>query len=422
MSGVVHVVGAGLAGLSSAVRLTQAGCRVALWEAAGQAGGRCRTFWDPRLGRDVDNGNHLVLSGNRSVAAYLSIIGAERAMQTLPAARFAFADLASGERWTVEMSEGRVPWWVMRPGTRIPGTGLADYLAALRLPLAGADRTVGDTIGARGPLWQRFWEPLTLAVLNTTPERGAAQLLWRAMAETFARGGAYCRPMLAPNGLGRALVDPAVAWLTARELEPEFDHALKAVERAGDRVTALIYANGREVRLTSSDSVVLALPPTRLKSVLPEIDVPDDRSAILNAHFTVPPGLLDARPPITGLVNAKTHWVFVRGDVASLTISAADRLGVMDRAPEELIPMLWQETCAALNLGNAAYIAARINKERRATFDQSPSGVARRPSATTPLTNLWLAGDCTQTGLPATIEGAVRSGETAAGLAVRGMA
>ena len=77
-------------------------------------------------------------------------------------------------------------------------------------------------------------------------------------------------------------------------------------------------------------------------------------------------------------------------------------------------------TARALELGDTPYIAARINKERRATFDQSPEGAARRPGADTDFTNLWLAGDFTATGLPATIEGAIRSGEVAAGLAARG--
>ncbi len=161
---------------------------------------------------------------------------------------------------------------------------------------------------------------------------------------------------------------------------------------------------------------MLALPPTRLKSVLPWIEVPPDDAAILNAHFLVDDPALAAAPPVTGLVNATTHWAFVRGDVVSLTVSAADRLGLMDKAPDELIPALWDEAARALNL-TQQYRVARVNKERRATFDQSPAGVALRPAARTPLANLVLAGDATRTGLPATIEGAIRSGETAARLA-----
>ena len=415
MSGTVHIVGAGLAGLSAAVTLAGQGRKVALYEALPHAGGRCRTFWDPRLERHVDNGNHLQLSGNRSAAAYMAAIGAT--MTTAEQTAFPFVDLGSGEHWRVHMNDGPVPWWVGLPRRRIPGTGLLDYLRGIGLALARPGTTVAQAVRDRGPLWTRFWEPLTLAVLNTTPERGAATLLWRAMAETFAKGGARCRPMFAPKGLGTVLVDPAIAWLGARGVRPAFEHALKGVTNQGERVAALHFANGRTVPIGESDRVILALPPTRLKAALPWIEVPRDDAAILNAHFVVKdPAEVAGLPHVTGFINTATHWAFVRGDVVSLTVSAADRLGLMDQAPDDLIPRLWDETARGLNL-KSGYRTARINKERRATFDQSPAQVLKRPKPRTPLANLALAGDATDTGLPATIEGAIRSGETAAKLA-----
>lgn len=415
MNGTVHVVGAGLAGLSTAVRLIEAGREVRIYEAAPFAGGRCRTYADPRLGRDVDNGNHLLLSGNRSAVAYLEAIGATDKMVTRPDATFPFVDLASGARWQVRMNDGPVPWWLVRPDRRVPGTRFGDYLRGLALAFAGKDRTVAEAVTDRGPLWRCFWEPMTLAALNTTPERAAAPLLWRVLTETFARGGAKCRPMLAPAGLGSALVAPALVYLSARGVRIAYDHALKGVTNEGDRLIALHFANGLRVDLGAEDRAVLALPPTRLKSVLPWIEVPRDDAAILNAHFLVDDPALAMAQPITGLVNAETHWIFVKGDVVSLTVSAADRLGMMERAPEELIPVLWRETARALRLTTQPR-AARINKERRATFVQTPEEVARRPEAVTPLQNLVLAGDATRTYLPATIEGAIRSGEIAARL------
>lgn len=416
--GVVHVVGAGLAGLSAALRLVQAGRHVVMHEAAPHAGGRCRSFHDPRLDRVIDNGNHLVLSGNRAVRAYLARIGAGDRL-VAGEARFPFVDLSTGARWSVAPNAGPLPWWVLSCARRVPGTGAADYLSLLRLKRAPRGATVAEALGDRGPLWTRFWEPLTLAVLNMPPERAAARLLTPVLAETFLKGAAHSRPMLAPEGLGEALVAPAVGWLTARGAEIRHGRTLRAVSAEGARATALRFSDGAET-LGPRDAALLALPAWRLGAVLPELTVPEGSGAILNAFFRLAPE--DAAhvahgPPILGVLGADTQWIFRRGDVASVTVSASDALG-LDAVPgAELIPRLWAETRAALGLSpSSTYVGARINKERRATFDQSPAGIARRPTARTPLANLVLAGDATDTGLPATIEGAIRSGETAARL------
>ncbi|MEL6198290.1 MAG: FAD-dependent oxidoreductase, partial [Pseudomonadota bacterium] len=130
----------------------------------------------------------------------------------------------------------------------------------------------------------------------------------------------------------------------------------------------------------------------------------------------VAPGTLGAAtPPLTGTLGSLSQWIFVRGDVISVTVSAAQEIGILATPREEIITTLWREVAAALSLRESAPVAARVIVEKRATFDQSPAGVAKRLSAQTWLSNLFLAGDATDTGLPATIEGAVLSGETAAG-------
>lgn len=420
MAGTVHVVGAGLAGLSTALRLANRGVDVRLWEGAGQAGGRCRSFEDARLGRRIDNGNHLVLTGNGAVKRFLATTGGR--MDSAPEAAFPFVDLATDERWTVRLNAGPVPWWVMAPSRRIPGTGPMDYLGGIGLAISGEGRTVSEAVRGRGPIWHRFWEPLSLAVLNMPPEEGAAHLLWAVMRETFLLGAGRSKPLFAPDGLGEALIAPAMRWLEACGVRPALNRPLKGLEIAGGRAAALRFGEGEGVPLGSEDRVVLALPPGRLGPILPDLRLPRDDRAILNAHFVVPDaGILAGKPPFLGVISARTHWIFVRGDVISLTISAADALGFNEAPAEDLLPHLWTETCAALGLQRGTgYQAARMIRERRATFDQSPEGARLRPTARTPLANVYLAGDATATGLPATIEGALRSGETAAGLAVRG--
>lgn len=412
----VHVVGAGLAGLSAAVRLTERGVPVTVHEAQAHAGGRCRSFHDPRLGREIDNGNHLVLTGNSSVAAYRAAIGAT-GLEALPEARFAFVDLADGRRWQVAMNDGPLPWWVISRRRRVPGTAVADYLSGVSLALARDDATVAEAIAGRGPLWRAFWEPLTLAAINAVPARASARLLWRVVAETFLRGGRHARPMLAPRGLGPALVDPGVAWLAARGVEIRYGRVLRAVETGDGRATVLRFSDGEE-RLGPGDGVVLALPPSRLRPLDLVDRLPEDAASILNAFFVVPEAAvpaLDGAPRILGVLSGRTHWIFRRGDVVSLTVSASGELGLDAEPAETLLPSLWAETRSALGLAAGIEpVAARLNRERRATFDQSPAGVRMRPRARTRLANLWLAGDATDTGLPATLEGAVRSGETAA--------
>ena len=92
----VHIIGGGLAGLAAGVRLASTGSKVRINEATNQAGGRCRSYHDAAIDMTIDNGNHLLLSGNHAALDYLRIVGAEHRLNGPPAAEFSFADLASG--------------------------------------------------------------------------------------------------------------------------------------------------------------------------------------------------------------------------------------------------------------------------------------------------------------------------------------
>ncbi|MEM9783957.1 MAG: hydroxysqualene dehydroxylase HpnE [Pseudomonadota bacterium] len=414
--GVTHVVGAGMAGLSAALCLAEAGRRVVVWESAGHAGGRVRSFHDAALDRLIDNGSHLILTGNHGVQRFLARAGSSDGLVAAAEASFPMVDLAAqgpGQRFTIRLDPGRLQRWIFDPARRIPGTGPLDLLGGWRLALARPGTTVAEAIRDRGPAWRGFWEPLTLGILNTTPEKGAAQLLWRVMAETFLKGAGPSRPMFAPAGLGAALVEPAVRTLIRHGVDLRLNTRIKGIERADGRAIAI--ATGQEtVAIGAEDSVIIALPPSRLTRLMPEIDAPADDAAILNAHFRVADrAALEHAAPLTGLLGTLGQWIFVREDVVSVTVSAAHETGILDLPRGETAARLWREVAAALRLEGEP-VASRIIVEKRATFDQSPSGVARRPALVTSMANVHLAGDATQTGLPATIEGAMRSGEAAA--------
>jgi glycine/D-amino acid oxidase-like deaminating enzyme len=228
--GTVHVVGAGIAGLACAVRLAQQGRHVRLYEAAGQAGGRCRSYYDSRLERTIDNGNHILLTANREALSYVEEIGAAESLAGPAHAAFPFVDLETGERWTLRPGRGSIPWWLLNPRRRVPGTGLGAYVAGLRLARADASDTVADCLDSNDLLWSRFWEPLTVAALNTAPEEASARLLWLVVRESFLRGEAACRPLIAREGLAASFVDPACAILRRAGADVSFNARLRALQ------------------------------------------------------------------------------------------------------------------------------------------------------------------------------------------------
>src|SRR5690349_15040959 len=213
MAGTVHVIGAGLAGLSAAIRLSLAGRKVVVHEAAGQAGGRCRSYHDPALDMEIDNGNHLLLSANHAALDFLRIIAAADRLVGPPQADFPFVDLASGERWTLRIGDGRIPWWIFDAERRVPGTTARDYLAFGRLLWPPRDSAVGETIACEGTLYDRLLAPLLLAALNTSPPQASAALASTLLWETIAAGGRACRPLIARDGLGPTFIAPALTWL-----------------------------------------------------------------------------------------------------------------------------------------------------------------------------------------------------------------
>lgn len=406
----IHIAGAGLAGLSAAVGLAQSGHAVTVYDAAPQAGGRCRSYHDGALGMTIDNGNHLLLSGNRAARRYIAMIGAEGAFISPAEAAFPFIDLASGQRWTLRPNKGPLPWWMLAPARRVAGTGAADYLSALKLLAAKKDQVFTDCVAPGNALYTRFWEPLALAALNTPLDQASAALLRPVLTETFLRGATHCRPMIARDSLAAALIDPALALLERLGGRIHFAHRLARIELADGQATALHFTS-RRIGLAPGDTLVLALPSWSLNGLLPDIRVPEGAHAIVNAHFAC---ALPALPPVPllGLVNGTAHWLFFRDGLISATVSAAD--GLAAQPAEAIAALIWADAAKALGLDHGVIPPYRIVKEKRATFAQTPAAALTRPGTITRWHNILLAGDWTATGLPATIEGALRSGFAAA--------
>jgi len=295
----------------------------------------------------------------------------------------------------------------------VPGTAAGDYTKYAPLLWAKRQARIGAMVPTRGALWDRLMRPFLLAALNTEPADSSAALAGAVLRETLAKGGRHYRPRIAHPTLAAAFIDPALAFLKGKG----------AVVRLGTRVRGLTLGPRAAMALdipdatlpvAARDVVILAVPPWVTESLVPDLTVPNDFRAIVNAHFKMPApaGAL----PMLGAIGGTAEWIFAFDDRISVTVSCAD--AIVDKDREELARIIWADVAKALNI-TEPMPAWQIVKEKRATFAATPAQDARRPAAKTRWRNLILAGDWIQTGLPATIEGALRSGETAAALALK---
>jgi hypothetical protein len=261
-------------------------------------------------------------------------------------------------------------------------------------------------------------EPLSLAALNTHSQAGLARMLGAVMRETLLRGGRACIPWFPRGGLSEALVDPAIEWLTERGSSVHLNQRVTGLLGTGGRVTRLETTQG-PVEVGPDESVVLAVPPWIAGELFTGLVVPDQFESILNIHFKL---AVEPEGPIgeagfAGIIDGVAEWLFIKDGHVSVTISAAN--GMIDDQPRAIANAVWPNVKAVLELPTVEdeeMPPFRVVKEKRATFVANGAQDRLRPPAETAIANMVLAGDYTATGLPATIEGAIRSGETAAAL------
>ncbi len=425
----VLIIGGGWAGLAAAVRLVRASRRVTLLEAAPHLGGRARTV--ERHDLALDNGQHLAIGAYRETLALLNEIGIaeERAFlrrplrleQYHPDGHFLLAPppLPAPLHLAVGLLAAR-------------GLSLKDRLSALRLTLGWArqrfrlfpDRPLGPWLRRQGQsatLLERLWEPLCLATLNTPLEQASSAVFLRVLQDSFAHRRQDCDLLIPRLPLGEILPQPARRFLEGHGARVHTRHRVTALETEGGRVRGVRLDDGRRV---AAEAVILALPPYAAARLLaphsPLAPLVErlrafDYQPITTVYLRYPE-TTRAPHPLLGLSGGLGQWLFDRRacgqpGVMAVVISAEgphrrlSRQALGQRIADELAghfphwpAPLW---CDSLT-------------EKRATFACTVDGARDRPGNATVLPGLWLAGDHTDTGYPATLEGAVRSGTAAA--------
>jgi squalene-associated FAD-dependent desaturase len=436
MSRIV-VVGGGLAGLTAAVRLADAGEQVTVLERLSAAGGRVRRIRGP-ADEDLDWGQHLMLGAYRSTRALARRLGTAEQLRFVE--RPTPLATESGGRHLYGVGGLPAPFHALPALFGLTHLGLFERLAlgrpvlaaklGVRLAPGRLDRgSALDWLRANGQsdgAIRGFWEPLVVATCNAAPAEASAALLATVIDQGFFAEREDALPLLPERTLHDALVGPALAAIAERRGEVRTgEGAVRLDGPPGGRITAVRTTKGNELPV---DAVVLAVPSWDVAGLLPENSARDgiaEQAAWLGASPIVCVEVWFDRPwfehPFAGLIGATVQWVFAHppgrvpgaGQRLSLVVSRAGTW--IERPNEELIAGALDELRRFFpNARAAREVATLVIRERRATFLGRPGQASRRPTTRTPVPNLVLAGDWTATGLPATIEGAVRSGEAAA--------
>jgi hydroxysqualene dehydroxylase len=440
----VVVVGAGFAGLSAAVRLVTRGARVLVVEARRRLGGRATAFADQATGELVDNGQHAIFGCYHETFAFLEAIGVAGDVRLDERLDLEVVDRA-GRRSRLQTAHSLPPPLHLVGGMlRWPALGLADRLAAIRLGLAlrriareeksaTATRrraleglTVHDWLSAHHQtprLCELLWEPLAVAALNQSPETASAGPFVEVLARMFGGSRRDAAIGLPVKPLDEFYAEPSRRWLEAR------GHAVRAGAPA-----RLVVERGRAVGVDlggeriEAGAVVSSVPwfafPAFVAGV-PELAATCHAaggmapSPIVTVNLWLDRVVTDT--PFVGLPGRTFQWVFDKGRLfggsashLSLVSSGADE--VVSLSNDQLAALAFRELADALpRAAGAILLRHTAVREKRATFSLAP-GQPARPAPATPVERLYLAGDWTDTGLPATIEGAVVSGHRAAAM------
>jgi len=443
----VVVVGGGFAGLAAAIALQERRHEVTLLERRGVLGGRATSFADAATGEDVDNGTHLMIAGYADTLDLLRRAGASDLLAVQDRLRIDFRD---DHGWTrLDCPDLPAPWHLLFGllPLRLPWRSRWDVL---RLGLAAAGGRVRgeetlagwfDRLRQGEATRKLLWDPLATAILNETPERAAAVLFRDVFREAFLRSRDAGRLVFLRAGYGR-LHERLAAYLRARGGVLHRRALAEAIETEGGRVQAVRYAQRAETRdeirrgaraesgRLEADAVVAAVPWSALPPLVDEslrARPPFSTAArlrgspIVSIELWLDTVVLDRA--MAGLRGTEMEWVFDKGRLYGRA-GPPQHLAFIVSAAVRAVPrpnaVLAAEAEAALRrLFPAEMRAARVLRslvlrEPEATFVCDPETEALRPGPETPIGGLVLAGDWTATGLPATIEGAVRSGRAAA--------
>ncbi|MFO1518267.1 MAG: hydroxysqualene dehydroxylase HpnE [bacterium] len=438
----VTIIGGGLAGLAAGVALSEKGAKVALFERRPLLGGRAYSVKDATTGDTIDNGQHLFMGCYHHTLNFLEKIGTRDRLQFQEKMKVEFAD-PQGKSYRLECPNLPAPLHLLAGLLRLSTLSWREKWAMIKMmrrveKLTEKDLETLDQLSCRQWLTlmeqteeaiENFWEPLIIGTINEKPDLSSAKMLAVVLREALLKEKKDSLMVLSTVGLSDLYTEAAKKFIEERGGQVFTRRGISKIllspsRDEGEKVDRVVLEDGSE---QTSRFYLSTVPPDALEAMMPENLNGDSFfhrfkafqfSPILSINLWFDRPILEET--FVGLLRSPIHWVFNKGALlngskhyVSLVISAAHEL--KEKGQEELVAIALKELHQAIPASkNATLKHSRILKELRATPSFTLGSEALRPKTETPFSNLFLAGDWTATGLPATMEGAVKSGHEAA--------
>ncbi|MBE0570983.1 MAG: FAD-dependent oxidoreductase [Ignavibacteriaceae bacterium] len=421
----VIVIGGGFAGLSAAAYLANKKYKVTLLEASPKLGGRTYSFLDKETNTVLDNGQHILMGCYSETLKFLSFIGAKENFHFQKRLEVNF--VKEGFRVLPLKSFTFVyPFNLLIGLLKFKAISLSDRASLLKvfskLPFLTSDKFSNMNIkewlekeNQSQNVQDAFWKILAVGALNTNIEKASAKIFIDILKQIFLKGNKAATIVLPKYGLSESYCKNAEEFIVKNGGEIILSEPVEKLIISENQVTEI---HSSEKVFLDFDFVISAIPAFALNRIIDDENIfvlPDFKySSILNIHIW----LKATKFPedFFGLINSPLHWVFNKGTHLNIVISDANEL--VNKSDEDLIEMVKDEMKKFFLLDSELIIGYKIIKEKRATFIPSNDIIDKRPAQETQIKNLILAGDWVDTGLPSTIESAVKSGRAAAELII----
>jgi len=420
----VCIIGGGIAGLSAAVFLAEKGFDVTLLEASPKFGGRAYSFFDKTVNDFIDNGQHIFASWYYNTFEFLKITGSFDKLTFHKQLKVRFAD-SNGSQYLLKCPNLPPPFHLIAGIMSYNAMGFKDKNGIVRLirnfkkipeqnlKCINTDELFNLTRQSE-KLVDYFWKPFIIAVFNAEPKDTSAWLFIELIKVGFLQKGGS--NLVLPNDfLGNIFVQPAVSYLETKGAKIFKSAGVSKINFKDDRIESLITNDGKEIK---SDYFISAVSFYDFKSLIGDEVFSKEFSAvsnlqyspIVNIHLKFESEINDIlKESFIGILNSPIQWVFkVKDNQICIVISSANEVVEMDK--EDIIELSKKELYKCLPaFKNVKILRSRVIKEKRATFVPDTESLSARPKNKTKYKNFFIAGDWTDTGLPATIEGAVKS-------------